>query len=536
MIEVDNELKELFQQSEQKQYKNNQYHKNDEVLTFSKNENYLTHLTEYEFDDILELGEEKAEQFPDGVLPDWIQDKVDQTSEIIEAPKTMVSMTALSVLSVALHSKIQMTLRPSWVIRPNVFMLVVALPGESKTPTLKEMYKPIRKYEDEIKQLHELNVHSIGAQYEALDEQINKAKKELNKIDDTNGALNGVNKKEILDKISRLGKEKSELPSLNNPRITADEVTPEGYIQLLADNKGILSIISAEMDIFTMFSNGANGVPKPEALLKVYNQEQITKDLKGDKKEGSKGVHIKSPSSVCFSMIQPIVLKNMSDLLIGRGLLDRFILAFPESRIGTKQFIDIEPDQRINNIYDGAIEKMLKIKDDSYHLTFEPDAKKVFNDFLKKHDKAQAEGNDLYDLGSYATKIPQNIGKIIPLLHVADNIIHDDVPEKVSKETLDKAISLYEFIISNAFKGLNVGKRNLRDAAMEKVISKIKNSKTLKGHQEIAIRDIVRTYDNNSSGKKELEIALEELEDRNYLIRFNVGRKKNVWLNPKIIS
>ncbi|MEB7657621.1 YfjI family protein [Mammaliicoccus vitulinus] len=534
---VTDELKELFEQSEQTQYNGKQHYKNqDEILTFSKNEDYLTYLKNYEFDEILELGEEKSLQFPDGILPDWVQDKVDQTAEMIEAPKTMVAMTALSVLSVALHAKVKMTLRPSWIIRPNVFMLVVALPGESKTPTLKEMYKPVRKYEDEIKQLHELNIHSLSAQYESLDEQINKAKKELNKIDDTNGALNGVNKKGILDKISRLGKEKNDLPSLNNPRITADEVTPEGYIQLLADNKGVLSIISAEMDIFTMFSNGANGIPKPEALLKAYNQEQITKDLKGDKKEGSKGVHINSPSSVCFSMIQPIVLKNMSDLLIGRGLLDRFILAFPESRIGTKQFIDIEPDSRINNIYDGAIERMLKTKDDSYHLTFEPEAQKVFNDFLKKHDKAQAEGNELYDLGSYATKIPQNIGKLIPLLHVADTFIHGDVPEEISKETVVKAISLYDFIISNAFKGMNVSRKNLRDAAMKTALSKIKNSKKLKGHQEINIRDLVLTYDKSSAAQKEVAIALEGLKDRGYLIRFNVGRKKNIWLNPKIMD
>ena len=533
----DKEFEQLIEKARENNYNGKQHHTNqDEVLTFSKNEDYLPQLKNYEFDEILELGEEKSVQFPDDILPDWLQDKVDQTAEMIEAPKTMVAMTALSVLSVALHAKTKMTVRPGWVIRPNVFMFVVAKPGESKSPTLSELYKPIRSYEKEISELHQSNIYSLSAQYKAIDEQIIKAEKELNKVDGADGALSGVDKKGILDKITKLGKERNALPSLENPRITAKEVTPERFIDLLDKNNGRMSLISAEGNLFTMFNNGAGGASKPESILSLYSNEMIVKDLKSDKKEGSNGVNIPEPSGVCFQMIQPRILKDMPQMFIDICMLDRFILAFPESRIGTKQFIDIEPDPLINSVYDGTIEKMLKMKDDSYHLTFEPDAQEIFNDFLKRHDKSQAEGNELHVLGSYASKIPNNIAKIIPLLHIGETFIHDDVSNKVSKETVEKALALYEFIISNAFRGLNVNRKNLRDAAMEKVMSKIKNSEKLKGHQEINVRDLVRTYDNSSAGQNEVAIALEGLEERGYLKRFNVGRKKNIWLNPKVID
>ncbi|QRN92063.1 hypothetical protein JRU67_04450 [Mammaliicoccus sciuri] len=133
-------------------------------------------------------------------------------------------------------------------------------------------------------------------------------------------------------------------------------------------------------------------------------------------------------------------------------------------------------------------------------------------------------------------ELVETIKIIAPVYSARVNSISDESINQAISRIKAMYVELNEVKEVNKTTTLNISEQFERELAAKNVLNKIKNSKKLKGHQEINVRDIVRTYDNSKTGQKEVAIGLEELERRGYLIRFNVGRKKNIWLNPKIMD
>ena len=84
--------------------------------------------------------------FPVEVLPDGIRVYIEAVAESLQVPVDMVASFVLAISSLAIQGKYVILVKADWMETLNLYVLVVARPSERKTPTLKEVSKPVFDY------------------------------------------------------------------------------------------------------------------------------------------------------------------------------------------------------------------------------------------------------------------------------------------------------------------------------------------------------------------------------------------------------
>ena len=69
-------------------------------------------------------------------------------------------------------------------------------------------------------------------------------------------------------------------------RLIADDITPEALTSLMADNNGIITVISTEGGLFDIFNGKySSNVVSIDTVLKAYSGDSIRVDRKGREAE-----------------------------------------------------------------------------------------------------------------------------------------------------------------------------------------------------------------------------------------------------------
>ena len=119
------------------------------------------------------------------------------------------------------------------------------------------------------------------------------------------------------------------------PLLTCPEPTFQGLCKLLAEGQGLAGIFSAEGGQFI----GGHGLKQDDKLMTATALSEIWDGKPIKRVRGGDGVQILAGRRVAMHlMVQPNVADGfMSDpLLLGQGLLARFLIAWPESRMGMR--------------------------------------------------------------------------------------------------------------------------------------------------------------------------------------------------------
>lgn len=98
--------------------------------------------------------------FPIGALPPTILDMVNFVSETTQVYPDMPASVALAALSVCLQGKAKVSFSPYWSEELNLYMLIIAPPGERKSAVFSAMTAPINKFVNEYNALHLIDVQT----------------------------------------------------------------------------------------------------------------------------------------------------------------------------------------------------------------------------------------------------------------------------------------------------------------------------------------------------------------------------------------
>lgn len=93
---------------------------------------------------------ENAAPFPLDALPPEIQTWVTQASTLLNTPPDYVACAALTVAGRALGSLVRASILPGWEEQANLFMVIVAPPGSTKSPALAVALKPLTDLQGEF--------------------------------------------------------------------------------------------------------------------------------------------------------------------------------------------------------------------------------------------------------------------------------------------------------------------------------------------------------------------------------------------------
>lgn len=477
---------------------------------------------------------------PAALIPEPYQPWLTDIAERMQCPLDYVAVAALiaSASLIGAGCRVRPKRNDSWSVVPNLWGGIVGRPSTLKSPSLKEVLKPMKALEEEAyatfekeSQAHEIELESHKVQKEAIKKRMGKAADLRNDLD------------------IRLAME--ELKMLKEPqapiwkRYCTNDTTIEKMHELLSQNpRGLLLYRDELMGLLTTWDKVGH-----EADRSFYLEAWNGDDSKTTDRIGRGTTHTKS---LCISILgstQPDkLLSYFQQTMSGfcnDGLLQRFqLLVYPdESKNWT--LIDKKPDitaQReaasimkalstMNFCEYGAIQE----GDDIPYFCFTDHAQHTFFVWLTELEReklnAEAEPILLEHFAKYRKLMP-SLALIFHLINVASGKARGPI----SVECVERAAAWCEYLEHHARRiyemGLSPGYQAARNLA-RRIQSRDLND-------SFDARDVYRKEWAFLKTREEVEAACELLIDLGWLkeATLSEGRKAKrcFTVNPKILK
>lgn len=254
-------------------------------------------------------------------------------AEHLQTPVDLVAMMTLATLSATVRGRVRVTVRDTWSEPLNLYVLVLAGAGETKSPVLSHVTSGLRAMEKRDQEAAKAEVRRYEQKKRLLEGRLAKAEKSA-----IGASPDAQYSAEIDADMARQALD--DLEPVVSPRYLAGDVTAEALVRLLAEQGGALASLSAEGGLFDTLAGGrySGGMANLDAVLQAHDgREPILVDRKG-----SDPIRVDRPCLTLGLAVQPQVLQQAgkSDAAEGRGFFARFLFSYPKSRVGQRSMRD----------------------------------------------------------------------------------------------------------------------------------------------------------------------------------------------------
>ncbi|WP_276620611.1 YfjI family protein [Syntrophomonas wolfei] len=480
--------------------------------------------------------------FPIHVLPQWLRDLVVSLAVQSQVPVDLPALLSLSVVAIAGGKSHMIQARPGWIEPLNLYTMSILESGNRKTGTEKELLVPVYDFEtkliEEVTPIWQQAKHELDykkAALEDLKKQYVKARNVGKKID-KDGKTTGRTVTEIKEDMDFLIKEIADTPEVFLPTILADDITMEKLVVLLSENNGSLGIFSAEGTLFGIAAGRYTGMASFDELLKAHSGDPLRAD-----RIGRARVNVPNPALTIGMCVQPIVVQELAKNPVFRlkGLQARFLYAIPDSPLGEREANSTPIPENVKNAYYNAIRRLLSMAVNTKSkrvLCLSSDANELLAEFERWLEPQLAPDGKLRPIVDWAAKLAGALLRITGLLHLAEYYDEEHIPQKVSADTVARAIELQEFLISHARRVFDVmGMESAEFELCKKTMAWI-NDQVAEG--EFSKRDAFCALQGTFRKVENLEPILDILLERNYIREKEIskngpGRRTKIYeINP----
>lgn len=457
---------------------------------------------------------EKLPDFPLYALPELLQEYLHAVCEFVQVPHEMAVLPLLSVLATAVQGKALVKHPYNSHTQPlNLYTITAAVPGERKSGTLTEFLKPLIEYQNEYNEKHKEDIEKYKTELAFLEKQ------RLNAIKGKNPDLQHA--KDIAGQIAKL-------KPVYEMILNVSDVTPEALAFELSCQSEKMGILDHESGIFDILSGLYSGrTPNIDIFLKGYDGDPYNV-----LRRGAGNILLKNPLLTIGIMTQPEKLSEAvkNKEFMGRGLMHRFLFAFPEKQ----ERINISsPDipEDLAKLYRNVIKILLERQKSNsvVVMQFEENTKDLFESYHSHIQQLKRDAECNPDFQEWLSKHFSRALRIAGVLH----LFNSSPNEKINALTVQRAIKIAEWAESHARKALcECISESQEDVNAKYVLEKIKSSKAV----ELSKTEIVRKC--RKLNNAECAEALTMLADMNYIhikIAKTGGRSKElINLNPEI--
>ncbi|MCC3762467.1 DUF3987 domain-containing protein [Glycomyces sp. TRM65418] len=379
--------------------------------------------------------------FPTMVLPEWVERMVAGVAEATQTPADLAGAMALAALSTAAQGTIRVKVRPGWV-EPAVLFVCVALgPGNRKSSVFDAMVRhPLTAVESELAEEIRPRIIEAATEADILSRAAEAARIAAAKSGGDPDAMNNA-------KAAALAAEEITVPV--EPRLFADDVTPEMVKTLMARHGGCLAVLSDEGGLFQTIAGRYSGVPDLDVFLKGHSGGSLRVERKTSGSE-----HIESAALTIGLSPQPAVLRDAAAVpgFEERGLLARFLWAMPASRVGSRNHDPDPVSESVEREYSRRITALTH----AAHMTAEPTTLKLtpaaaaqVTELERQREPRLAPGGEWAPILSWANKWTGAVVRMAALLHIAE---HGYVGryEPIDADTIDAAAILGHYYAQHA--------------------------------------------------------------------------------------
>jgi hypothetical protein len=379
--------------------------------------------------------------FPVEVYPAWLADMVTGVAEFTQTDTAMAGTVALAVLSACAGGRLEVEGKPGWREPVNVFVAVIAEPGERKSPVHGALTAPLFAAQQTLVERARPRIEEAAtlkdvAARSAEQARVTAARAEAAKRDDA--AAEAV--------AAALAAEAITVPTL--PRLIADDVLPEKLTSLMAANGGRMAVISDEGGIFDTLAGRYSGTPNLDPYLKGHAGRPMLVDRLGRESE-----YILRPALTVGVMAQPSVLRKFGSNgdLAGRGLPARFLFALPRSRAGWRDDDAAPVPEQTGVRYARQVHDLaatLAEWEDPAIVTLTDAAKPVRSEATNHIERQLRPGGSLREMREWANKLSGTMLRLAGLLHVAHHPA-DGWRRPIDADRMAEAVRLTAFFLAH---------------------------------------------------------------------------------------
>lgn len=376
--------------------------------------------------------------YPIDALPGRIRDAVEQVADEVQAPLALIACSALAVISVAAQGQVDVQRAPHLRSPTSLFLLVIADSGERKSASDKRMTEALLQYEraalaraTPALKRHRAETMAWDARCEGVLQQIRRAAKD-------NGAT-----QHLEARLLEMEQTRPQPPRV--PRLVYSDVTPEGLTYGLAKHWPSAGILSNEAGI-VFGSHGMSG----ESVMRNLAQVNTLWDggkIRVDRRTSDSYV-VDGARLTMGLMVQEQTLRRFFDqnltLARGSGFLARFLVACPDSKMGTRLYREPNPDAIGMRGFNERLSEILAMPlpvDENGLLSprivnLSPAARRLWIAYYNLTESQIGVTGDLHEIRDVVGKAAENAARIAGLLHFfggAQGDIDEDTMERACR-------------------------------------------------------------------------------------------------------
>ena len=463
--------------------------------------------------------------FPVECLPPVLRDMAAATAENLQVAVDMPALEALAVAALCLQGKFIINPKPGWVEALSLYVSIVALPSERKSPSIKVITRPVYAFVKEENARRRPCIDEYNMKHDILVKRIKGLTEAASKPAKPGKAVSTTDIVELQWELADLEKE-----PVRPLRLLADDITPEALVSLMADNGGRMAIVSSEGGIFDIAAGRYSDKLNLDIFLKAYTGDYIQIDRKGRPSED-----IEHPALTMLLTIQPAVLEAVmgNHEFSGRGFLARFIYALPVSAVGRRRFETAPIPRNVEEDFRRLIYTLLSIpeEEEAHTIKLSPEAYGESRRFFDALEPRLVD--DLEEINGWAGKYHGQVMRTAGILHCCTHG-GASAEQAVSLETMKNAEAIGSYYLAHAQAAFQV--MGLSDGPEVKDAKYI--LKRLRGKPEISKRDLFQLCNGRFRSVEDMEPGMKALAERGYIAVETVktgGRPtEKIRINPEL--
>lgn len=367
-------------------------------------------------------------QYPIGALGRFAE-AAQVIADQVQAPSPVIAQSILAAASLVAQPHIDVEI-DGREFPVSLYLITVAASGERKTAVDKIVLTPVKQYERKLLEKHDQDFIDWSVKLAGL-----KIKKKGQSLD-----------------IEAIMMHEAEKPAY--PMMLTKEPTYEGLIRSLHEGLPSMGLFSDEAGRFIGgYAMSEEHVLKTAAgLSEIWDGSEITRTRGA---EGQTFV-LHDRRLAMHLMLQPIIAYRIitNPLLMGQGFLPRCLVVQPQSKIGSRMYVEASTRdhpavQAMAARFTALLEKGMTIKKgekSQLNVTLDLDAKAYW---VELHDEFEADSSSKYEpIQAMACKAAEQVARIAAVLAYLDNSELRSIP----REAVERAASLMGFYLNESLR------------------------------------------------------------------------------------
>lgn len=380
--------------------------------------------------------------FPVQVLPEWLANTATAVATETQTPVDLPACLVLAMLSTAAGGRAVVNVRGRWTEPINLFVVVAMPPGSRKSPVFSTLVRPLQVVEKALIEQSREDIAAAQLAHRLARTRADKAARAAEAAE--------ASKAPDLAEIARTAALEAEAVTVPvQPRLFADDVTPETVATLMAQQGGRLAVLSAEGGIIGTLAGRYSSQPNYDVFLKGHAGDMLLVDRQ------SRGAERIDHATLTLGLaVQPVLLRELAKVPAARdkGLLGRILYSWPEDFVGRRQ---IDPPTAPNHLLDTYTDNLTTLTrtlaewNDPAVLTLTPEADRLRHDLQAATEPRLAATGQWAHLRDWGSKWVGHVARIAGLLHLADHL-RDGWTRNIEATTWQRAQAIGDYFATHA--------------------------------------------------------------------------------------